>query len=120
MWGEPNERERTRRTLERTARALESFLLVFLGIIAVAIIVVAILMIGSMDDASGSQGGRLFVALAAVVLLGAVDSQIERVMRRRRRFSLTRPTRYGRYSLLSLPLLAVAAVVLFGCALYLP
>jgi hypothetical protein len=98
-------------------RALSAFLQVLLGIVAVAILAGAVFLMWVMDAGSRSQGGRFYVALGAVVLLGLVDTQFARLMRRQ---FLWDSTPYRRYRLLSLLFLALAAAGLLGLALFLP
>ena len=105
--------------LDQVARGLERFLLVFLGGVAVAILVIAVVMITTMETGSGSQGGRFYVAAAAALLLGAVDTQFGRLMRRRLPLLLIDTPEYRRYRIGSLLLLFLATLALFGLALLL-
>ena len=103
--------------LDQTARVLDTFLWVLLSTIAVAVGAGGVFLILTMDRASQSQGGRLYVAVGAVVLLGAVDTQVGRLVRRRAPFD---STGYRRYQLVSLLLLVCATLLLVGLALFLP
>jgi hypothetical protein len=104
-------------TLGGIERTLTAFLQVLLGFVAVAILAGAVFLMWVMDAGSRSQGGRFYVALGAVVLLGLVDTQFARLMRRQ---FLWDSTPYRRYRLLSLLFLALAAAGLLGLALFLP
>jgi hypothetical protein len=106
--------------LDAISRALEHVLAILLGIGAVAILAGAIFIMLKMDAGSRSQGGRFYVALGALVALGAVESQFARLVRRRAPLSLTTTGAERRYILLSLVLMIVSAVVLIGVALLLP
>jgi hypothetical protein len=73
-----------------------------------------------MDSSSRSQGGRFYVAIAALAILGAVDSQFRKLVARRAPFSIGTTEAESRYVLMSLLLLLVSAVILFGAAWLLP
>ena len=105
--------------LDRLSRALENFLFIFLGIITVLILFGAIFLILQIDS-SRADGSRYYVAIAALVLLGAVDSQFGRLIKRRVPFSLTTTAEERRYHIVSLLLMFFFAVVLIGLAWLLP
>jgi hypothetical protein len=107
------------RALDRTGRSLERVIQVLLGIVAVVILPGAVFLMLKMDGGSRTQQ-RLYVAIAALVVLGAVDSQVQRLVRRRVPFSLQTTVEERRYNGVSLVLMLVAAVVLIGLALLLP
>jgi hypothetical protein len=73
-----------------------------------------------MGGSTVSQGGRYYVAVAALVALGAVDSQIQKILNRRIPFSLTTTPQESRYALISLLSLIAAGVILIGAAWILP
>jgi hypothetical protein len=106
------------RALDRTGRSVERGIQVLLGVIAVVILAGAIFLLLKMDGSQTKE--RLYVAIAALVVLGAVDSQVERLVKRRVPFSLETTVGERRYSRVSLVLMLVAAVVLIGLALLLP
>jgi hypothetical protein len=107
--------------LETVSNALELFLRTFLIAIGVVVFGFAIFIIATMEAGSKGQGGRWYVAVGAMVALGAVDTQFGRLVRRRNPlFFLTWPAAYRRYQYQSLLLLALAALVLFMCAWLLP
>jgi len=114
------EREPIMAGLERTANALDIFLRILLSIVAIATVVGAAFLMLKMDSGSRGQGGRFYVAIAALVILGAVDSQFRKLVARRAPFSLTTTEAESRYSLISLLVLLLSAVVLFGVAWLLP
>jgi len=116
----PPERENITAALRQTANTLETFLRVLLGFIAVATVAGAIFLMLKMDGGSRSQGGRFYVAIAALVILGAVDSQFRKLVARRAPFSLGTTEAESRYALNSLLLLLISAVILFGAAWVLP
>ena len=104
--------------LDRTGRSLEHVIQIFLGFAAVATLAGAIFLLFKMDGSQTKE--RLYVAIAALVILGGVDSQVERLVKRRVPFSLETTVGERRYSRVSVVLMLVAAVMLFGLALLLP
>src|SRR6266545_6483463 len=114
------EREPIMAGLERTANALDIFLRILLSIVAIATVVGAAFLMLKMDSGSRGQGGRFYVAIAALVILGAVDSQFRKLVARRAPFSVGTTEAESRYGLISLLLLLLSAVVLFGAALLFP
>jgi hypothetical protein len=116
MLFEPNDRDRIVAGAEQASRILEQFLRVILWAVAAAVLVGAVLIMVDMDASSKSQGGRLYIAVAAMVALGAVDRQFGWLARRRCFFFES--AGYFRYGMRSLLLLALSAVLLFGLALY--
>ena len=113
----PHDPQRFETVLDQTARILDTFLWVLLSMVAVAIVASGVFLIVTIDGASQSQGGRLYVAVLAMVLLGAVDTQVGRLVRRR---APVESTGYRRYQLWSLLLLVCATLLLVGLALFLP
>jgi hypothetical protein len=116
----PREREPIMAGLEQTANTLDIFLRILLSIVSVATVAGAIFLMLKMDSSSRSQGGRFYVAIAALVILGAVDSQFRKLVARRAPFSVGTTEAESRYGLISLLLLLLSAVVLFGAAWLLP
>ena len=72
MWRGPNDQEHFRRELDSTTDALERFMLIFLGIIAAVVFVVAVLMISAIGDPSSDLFSRLYVAVVALLIIGTV------------------------------------------------
>jgi hypothetical protein len=101
-------------------RVIERFMMILLGFFAVAIFAGAILIMVDMDRSSVSQGGRYYLAVAAVVVLGFLDGQFQKILKRQIPFSLTTTPKESRYALISLLLLTAAGVVLIGVAWILP
>jgi hypothetical protein len=116
----PREREPIMARLDQTANTLDIFLRILLSVVAVATLAGAVFLMLKMDSGSRGQGGRFYVAIAALVILGAVDSQFRKLVVRRAPFSLTTTEAESRYSLVSLLLLLISAVVLIGAAWLLP
>jgi hypothetical protein len=116
----PPERESITTGPRRTANTLESLLRIFLSLIAVATVAGAIFLMLKMDGGSRSQGGRFYVAIAALFILGAVDSQFRKLVERRAPLSLGTTEAESHYALVSLLLLLVSGAILFGAAWYLP
>lgn len=114
----PNDRTRSRTPLDYSVRVLERGLWILLGLVAIAILAGAVFLMLKMDGGSRSQGGRFYLAIVA---LGAVDSQIGRlVIRHMPLFSLKTTAADRRYRVVSLLLLLTSAVVLIGLAWLLP
>lgn len=109
----------TLQALDKPGRFLERMIQVLLGIMTVVIVAGAVFLILKMDSGSRTKE-RFYVAIVALVLLGTVDTQVQRLIKRRVPFSLTTTVEERRYSGISLVLLLVAAVVLIGLALLLP
>ena len=111
-----NDPERNRSTV----RALETGLAIFVAVSALIVLVAAIIIILNMDTSSKSQGGRYYVAIGALVILGFLDSQMARIVKRRAPFNLgtTKPERI--YAAVSFLLMLLVAVVLLGMAWLLP
>jgi hypothetical protein len=116
----PREREPIMAGLERTANTLDIFLRLLLSIVSVATVAGAIFLMLKMDSGSRSQGGRFYVAIAALVILGAVDSQFRKLVVRRAPFSLGTTEAESRYAMVSLLLMLLSAVLLIGLAWLLP
>jgi hypothetical protein len=115
---EPDAPDRPRREdpIHTLARGAELLILVA----AVAVFVVAVFIMFDMDAGSRSQGGRFFVAVGAMVVLGALDTQYGRSVWRRTPFFWTDSPEYARYRWRSLGLMLLAGLVLFGLAFLLP
>ena len=106
--------------LKRTADTLETLLRLLLGAVSFATVAGAIFLMLKVDSSSRSQGGRFYVAIAALFILGAVDSAIRKLVIRRAPFSFETTDAESRYAMISLLLLLVSAVILFGAAWLLP
>jgi hypothetical protein len=106
--------------LKKTADALETLLRLLLGAVSFATVAGAIFLMLKMDGGSRSQGGRFYLAIGALVILGAIDSQFRKLVVRRAPFSFGTTEAESRYSLISLLLLLLSGVVLFGAAWLLP
>ncbi len=117
---DPNDRERAPRALDRADSVLQTVYLILLGVMAGVALVGAMLIMLTMDAASESQGGRVFVAVGASVALAWIESKVAWLVRRRQPLSLTAPSEPMRYRVLSVLGLLLAMAALFGCALLLP
>lgn len=97
-------------------RTREPGLWALLSFVTGAIVTGAFFVMFAMDEGSRAQGGRYYVAIGALVILGVLDTQIERFAIRLapRRPWTTPPER--RYAGISLLLWLAAAVVLLGGA----
>ena len=117
MFSRLDDDERRPSVAGNIADTLERFLRIFLIVVAIGILVGAVVIIAIMDASSRSQGGRIFVAILAVVALGGVDAQYGRLVARRMSLSAGD---FWRYRIRSLFLMLAAAVLLLGLALFLP
>lgn len=108
--------------LARVSTVLDRGVRIFLIVAALAVFVVAVLILATMDDGSRSQGGRVFVTIAAILILAAIDGQYGRLETRRRPLWMEGPgeAAYRRYLAWSVGLLLAAAVALIALAIYLP
>ena len=95
---------------------VERFPAILLGLLAIGVFAGAILIMVDMDSGSAGQGGRYYVAVAALVALGALDSQFQRLLKRRLPFSFGTSGQERRYALVSLLALIAAGAVLIGVA----
>ncbi len=89
--------------IDKAANSLDTFLRILLGIVSLAILAGAIFLMVKLDSGSRSQGGRFYIAIAALVILGAVDSQFRQLIERRAPFSIAtteteKPLRHGQSS----------------------
>jgi len=105
----------TSRALDKTGHPIERVIQVLLGIVAVIILAGAVFLMFKFRIQE-----RIYVAIAALLVLGAVDSQVRQLVNRRIPFSLETTAKERRYSWVSLVLMLSAAVVLIGLALLLP
>ena len=105
--------------IDKAANSLDTFLRILLGIGSLAILAGAIFLMVKLHSAR-SQGGRFYVAIAALVILGAVDSQFRQLIERRAPFSIATTETESRYAMVSLLLMLISTVVLFGAAWFLP
>ncbi len=108
--------------MDRVSTMLDRGMRIFLIGAAVVVFVIAALILATMDDASRSQGGRVYIAIAAILILGAIDTAYGRLEYRRRPFWMEGPgeAAYRRYLLWSLALLLAAAAALIALAIFLP
>jgi len=115
-----DEPQRGESPMEKATRTLELGLFVFSAVTAIAIFAGAVFLIAKIEGDSRSQGGRYYVAVAAIIALGAVDWQIGRLLRRPYALGLATTRCERNYRIVSLLLMFAAAIVLFGLAWGLP
>ena len=106
----------------RVSTMLDRGLRVILIVSAIAVFVVAALILATMDDGTRAQGGRVYVTIAAILILAAIDGQYGRLEWRRRPLWMEGPGQaaYRRYLGSSVLLLLTAAAALIALAVYLP
>jgi hypothetical protein len=93
------------------------WMLGFAGVLAIVLGVVFMLAIGG---GRSHLAGRLAVAVAAILVLGAIDTQATRLMRRRRPILAPDPPGYRRVVMRSALAFLGAAALLLAVAWYLP
>lgn len=108
--------------LDRSANVLERMLGRLLGLVSLVVFALGAVMIANIDASSRSQGGRFYVAVATVVVLGVLNERANWLARRRWKapgfFGMSDEAR--RFTLLSTLGLVLAAVLLLGLALLMP
>ena len=104
----------------RYARAAERVLYGILAVAAVATLVLAVVIMVDIGGGRQNLADRLVIAVVAVVILGGLDTQATRLVRRRRPLLAPDPVWYRRFIIWSsLGWLATAALLMV-VALYLP
>jgi len=106
--------------VEKVSRLVDVFLRVLLGLVAVAIIAAAVVLMLKMSETWKSQGGRYLVAVGAFLLLIGVDTQLSRLAWRRFLAGMTPAAGYQQRASRATMILVFAAVFLFSQALLLP
>ena len=108
---------RTLELLDRTSRRLEQFMRITLVGAGVAVFGAAVVVILSFN--SDARLERLLIAIIASLALGAIDGRYA-WLERRRHFWADDQAPYHRYLLRSFGLVAGAAAILIGLALFIP
>jgi hypothetical protein len=108
------------RQLDRLARAGERVLWVMLTGTAIATLVLGVASMLAIGGGRSHLGGRLMVAVVAIFVLGALDTQATRLAKRRRPLLAPDPPEYRRFVIWSAIGLASAVVLFVSLALYLP
>jgi hypothetical protein len=93
----------------------ERFLQILLAVLAGCTVIVGLGLMAAIGGGRADLGGRLAVAVTALLILGAIDSQATRLVKRR-----APATGQRHYALRSALGLVVAAAVLLGVAWFLP
>jgi hypothetical protein len=91
-------------------------LLVVVAAAALILFALAIAIIVDMEPSASSQGGRYFVAVAALVVLGGLLGYGGRLVERDAPFVFGTSDQEQRYYMIGLGLFACAALVLLGVA----
>lgn len=107
-------------TLDRIEFVLTRAMLILLAVVAVAVVIGAAFLMWKMDQSSRSQGGRFYVVLGGLLILGALDNQVGRMVHRISRTILTESPVERRYRILSLLGMVFLAALLIGLAFMLP
>ena len=105
--------------LRAIATTLEIALSIVFGALLLIIPSLAILIMATMAEGTRAQGGRFYVAIVALALLGVVNSQIGRILRRRSP-SITPSPDERQHATLSLILFPIITILLIGLAWRLP
>jgi hypothetical protein len=106
--------------LGRYARAGARFLKVLLGVMAGFTIIFGVVLMVAIGGGRTHLADRLTVAVAALLVLGALDTQATRLAQRRRPLLAPDPPGYRRFVVWSALGLLAVAVLLLGLAWYLP
>ena len=106
--------------LERHANILHRFLGIFLACVAGLTFVMGIVIMLSIGGGKSNLANRLIVAVGALSILGAIDTQATRLANRRRPILASDPPSYRRFLLSSAAAFLSAAVILLGVAVLLP
>jgi hypothetical protein len=107
-------------TLDTVSRALGGGLGVLLAFVASFILVLGLGLMFAIGGGRSHLAGRLTIGIAALLILGWLDTQATRLARRREPLLGPASAGYRRYSLLSAFGLFVAAALLLGLAWFLP
>ena len=108
------------RQLDRLARAGERVLWVILTGTAIATLVLGVVLMLAIGGGQTHLGGRLAVAVGAIFVLGALDTQATRLARRRRPLLAPDPPAYRRFVVWSAIGMASAVILFVALALFLP
>ena len=106
--------------LKRASESLERFLIIFLASAAIAVLLLGIFLMLTMGGGKSHLGGRLAIAVAAVLMLGLIDGHATKLANRRRPLLAADPPWYRRFVVISMLSFFGAAALLFGIALFLP
>jgi hypothetical protein len=117
---EPHGNEPLLRTLDTASRATEGLLGVLLAFAAGFVLVFSVGLMFAIGGGPELLKGRLILAIAALLLLGALDTQATRLARRRQPLLAPDTAGYRRFVMWSSLGLLLAAVLLLGLAWYLP
>jgi hypothetical protein len=105
-------------SLDRMTDAVATGLGALLWATGLAVVAGSAAIIVTMDGSSASQGGRYYVAIAAIVVLVFIDRQMATLMRRRLPWRLGTQPAERRYHARSFLLLLVTSIFLLGLAHY--
>jgi hypothetical protein len=117
---EPHGNEPLLRTLDTASRSTERLLGVLLAFIAGFILIFSVGVMFAIGGGPELLKGRLAVAIAALLLLGWLDTQATRLARRRQPLLARDTAGYRRFAVLSSLGLFLAAVLLLSLAWFLP
>jgi hypothetical protein len=101
-------------------RSVERFSQVLLAFAAGFTIIFGVGLMFAIGGGRAHLPGRLAVAVGAIFVLGAIDTQATRLAKRHRPLIAPDPPGYRRYVIASALGLLLAAVLLFGLAWFLP
>ena len=109
--------EEERQRTERLVSGLHRLLLVFLLSGAAATILLGVFLMATVGHGRAHLGGRLAVAVAAILLLGLIDGHANRLMNRKRPLLAPDPPGFRRFVVWSSIAFFFTAVLLLGFAL---
>jgi hypothetical protein len=115
---EPGDEEA--REYARLTRRAERVMTLFLALVAVATTILGMVIMFDIGGGRDRLGSRLMIAVPAVIILGAIDTQVTRVAQRRRPLLAPDPPEYRRLILRSTLGVLAACALLLALALFLP
>ena len=117
---EPHGNEPLLRTLDTVSRATEGPFGMLLAFVAGFVLIFSVGLVFAIGGGPEHRPGRLTVAIAALLLLGWLDTQATRLAKRRQPLLAPDTAGYRRFLVWSSLGLCLAAVLLLGLAWYLP
>lgn len=106
--------------LKQTSQRVERVYIVFVGSAALVTVVISIGLLFVIGGGPGHLVGRLVVAVAAILVLGWLETHASFLAKRHRPLLAPDPPRYRRFVVWSSLGMLAATVLLLGLAWYLP
>jgi hypothetical protein len=116
----PDWDDRPEDVFRRYSRAGERVLWLLMTVVVILTLVFSIVIMIDIGGGRSNLADRLVIAVVAIAILGAVDTQATRLAQRRRPLLAPDPPGYRRFVILTSLGLLAAACLLLGLAWYLP